>query len=78
VSGNSAGVQKPAGYLGNVDLDVGLAALEVNLIGLARMVRAMVPVLERAGGGKLIQRRIVPSDRGFDWASSHSWQPGRS
>jgi NAD(P)-dependent dehydrogenase (short-subunit alcohol dehydrogenase family) len=52
---NNAGVQGPAGHLWEVDLGEWERALAVNLVGSARLARAMVPHFERAGSGKLIQ-----------------------
>jgi 3-oxoacyl-[acyl-carrier protein] reductase len=47
---NNAGVQGPIGALDEVDWDAWLDTIRINLLGVARMCRAVIPILRRAGG----------------------------
>ena len=51
---NNAGVYGPKGAIEDVDWDEWVRAIEINLLGLVRMCREIVPVLRRKGYGKII------------------------
>jgi 3-oxoacyl-[acyl-carrier protein] reductase len=51
---NNAGVYGPKGAIEEVDWDEWIAAIEINLFGLVRMCREVIPVLRKRGYGKII------------------------
>jgi NAD(P)-dependent dehydrogenase (short-subunit alcohol dehydrogenase family) len=51
---NNAGVYGPKGAIEEVDWDEWVAAVEINLFGLVRMCREVIPLLRRKGYGKII------------------------
>jgi len=51
---NNAGVYGPKGPIEEVDWDEWIAAVEINLFGLVRMCREMIPLLRKKGYGKII------------------------
>ena len=51
---NNAGVYGPKGLIEEVDWDEWVAAIEINLLGLVRMCREVIPLLRRKGYGKII------------------------
>jgi NAD(P)-dependent dehydrogenase (short-subunit alcohol dehydrogenase family) len=51
---NNAGVYGPKGAIEDVDWDEWMAAIEINLFGLVRMCREVIPLLRRKGYGKII------------------------
>jgi NAD(P)-dependent dehydrogenase (short-subunit alcohol dehydrogenase family) len=52
---NCSGVLGPVGPTQNVPIDSWLQTLEINLVGCFYLVRAVVPLMLVAGGGKIIQ-----------------------
>jgi NAD(P)-dependent dehydrogenase (short-subunit alcohol dehydrogenase family) len=51
---NNAGVQKPIGLTENVDWKAWRRTVEVNLFGTVLICRRVVPILKRAGSGKIV------------------------
>ena len=51
---NNAGVYGPKGAIEEVDWDEWVTAIEINLLGLVRMCREIIPLLRRRGYGKII------------------------
>lgn len=51
---NNAGVYGPKGAIEDVDWDEWVTAIEINLFGLVRMCREMIPLLRREGYGKIV------------------------
>lgn len=51
---NNAGVYGPKGAIEDVDWDEWISAIEINLFGLVRMCREVIPVLRKKGYGKII------------------------
>jgi NAD(P)-dependent dehydrogenase (short-subunit alcohol dehydrogenase family) len=51
---NNAGVYGPKGAIEDVDWDEWVEAIEINLFGLVRMCREIIPVLRQKGYGKII------------------------
>jgi NAD(P)-dependent dehydrogenase (short-subunit alcohol dehydrogenase family) len=51
---NNAGVYGPKGAIEDVDWDEWVSAIEINLFGLVRMCREMIPLLRRRGYGKIV------------------------
>lgn len=51
---NNAGVYGPKGAIEDVDWDEWVTAIEINLFGLVRMCREMIPLLRRRGYGKIV------------------------
>ena len=51
---NNAGVYGPKGGIEDVDWDEWVTAIEINLFGLVRMCREMIPLLRRKGYGKIV------------------------
>jgi NAD(P)-dependent dehydrogenase (short-subunit alcohol dehydrogenase family) len=51
---NNAGVYGPKGAIEDVDWDEWVAAIEINLFGLVRMCREMIPLLRSRGYGKIV------------------------
>lgn len=51
---NNAGVYGPLGRLEDLDLDAWMQALRINLLGTARLCRALIPLLRARGYGKIV------------------------
>jgi len=51
---NNAGVYGPKGAIEDVDWDEWVSAIEINLFGLVRMCREMIPLLRSRGYGKIV------------------------
>jgi len=51
---NNAGVYGPKGAIEQVDWNEWVAAIEINLFGLVRMCREMIPLLRHKGYGKIV------------------------
>ena len=51
---NNAGVYGPKGAIEDVDWEEWVTAIEINLFGLVRMCREIIPLLRRKGYGKIV------------------------
>lgn len=51
---NNAGVYGPVGLITEVDMDAWVGAISVNLFGVVHAIRAFVPAMRTAGGGRII------------------------
>ena len=52
---NNAGIYGPMGAIDEVSMDDWIQAIEVNLFGSVNLVRAVIPYMKKAAGGKIIQ-----------------------
>jgi NAD(P)-dependent dehydrogenase (short-subunit alcohol dehydrogenase family) len=52
---NSAGIYGPMGPIEENDWEAWVRAVEIDLLGAALLFRAIIPVLKRRGGGKIVQ-----------------------
>jgi NAD(P)-dependent dehydrogenase (short-subunit alcohol dehydrogenase family) len=51
---NNAGVYGPVGIITEVDMDDWVGAISVNVFGVVHAIRAFVPAMRTAGGGRII------------------------
>jgi len=52
---NNAGVYGPMGKFENIDFNSWIEAIEINLIGSARMIRKAIPIFKQNNFGRIIQ-----------------------
>ena len=58
---NNAGIARPGGFLADGAVEAAREHFEVNFLGPMRMARAFAPVLEKNGGGAMINVLSVAS-----------------
>ena len=70
---NNAGILEVADLLTDENFESALTKqLDINLFGLARIARALSPVIEANGGGALVQLNSIVSIRNFSGVDAYS------